>query len=94
MAPAKVLAQLALQKRFLLAESEAQRLVLTSELRRAIRPFRWLDRLQVQARPVLMVGVPVAGLWLAHRSKGLKRWVPAGLGALRLLKSLRRMLHR
>lgn len=94
MAPAKALAQLALQKRFLLAESEAQRLVLVSELHKAITPLRWLDRFQAQVRPVLVVGAPMAGLWLARRSKGIKRWVPAGLGALRLVRNVRRWLHR
>ena len=94
MAPSKALAQLALQKRFLQAESEARRLVLASELRRAIAPLRLLDRVQTQARPVLAVGLPVAGFWLARRSRGIKRWVTTGLGALRLAQSLRKILHR
>ena len=94
MAPAKALAQLALQKRFLLAESEAQRLVLASELRRVIGPLRWVDRLQTSAGPLLRLATPVAAFWLTRRSKGLKRWVPATFGAMRLIRSLRTVLHR
>ena len=94
MAPAKALAQLALQKRLLLAESEAQRLVLASQLHRALTPVRWLDRLQMQSRPLLVVGAPLAGFWVARRTKGMKRWVTAALGAVRLAHSARRLLHK
>jgi hypothetical protein len=94
MVPSKELARLALQKRMLLAESEAQRLVLASELHRLITPLRWVDRLQTQVRPLWMVGAPVAGFWLTRRSKGMTRWLSAGFGALRLVKTLRRVLPR
>jgi hypothetical protein len=90
MAPSKALAQLALRKRFLIAESDAYRLVLASELTRLMGPTRWWERL----RPVLVVAAPVAGFWLTRRSKGMKRWAVAGWGALRLLKTLRSLLHR
>jgi hypothetical protein len=92
MAPEKALAQLALQKRLLVAESEAQRLVLASALHRAAAPLRLADRIQSQARPLLMVGAPLAGFWIASRTKGMKRWVSTGLGVLRLAKSVRRFL--
>jgi len=93
MAPAKELAGLALQKRLLLAASQAHRLVLASELQRVVGPLRWLDRMQTHVRPFLAVGAPVAGFWLTRRSKGLTRWVATGLGAMRLVKMLRRALR-
>lgn len=93
MDPAKALAQLAVQKQLLLAESEAQRIVLAAELHRVIAPLRWMDRLQSTARPVLTIGAPLAGFLVARRSKGLKRWVATGLGALRLTKTLRNFLR-
>lgn len=94
MDPAKELAGLALQKRMLLAESEAQRLVLAVELHRLITPLRWMDRVQAQVRPLLLVGAPIAGFWFTRRSRGATRWLTAGFGAMRLVKTLRKMLHR
>lgn len=94
MAPAKTLAQLALQKRLLQAESAAQRLVLAAELQRVIAPVRWLDRVQTHMRPLLVVGAPVAGFWFTRRSKGMTRWITTGLGAMKLLQSVRKSLHR
>jgi hypothetical protein len=90
MAPREALAELALRKRLLLAESEAQRLVLASELKRLLRPLHWLDRVQTRFRPLLALGAPLAGFWLTRRSKGVKRWAVAGFGVLRLLQSLRK----
>jgi len=94
MSSSKALAELVLQKRFLLAESEVRRLVLTSELQRVIAPVRWWDRFNIGARPVLAIGLPVVGFWLARRTKGVRRWVTTGLGVARLIQSLRRFIHR
>lgn len=94
MAPAKALEQLALQKRLLLAESEAQRLILASALHRATSPLKWVSRVQSQTRPVMTVVLPLVGFWVARRSRGMKRWVSTGLGALRIAKSLRGYLHK
>jgi hypothetical protein len=94
MDPAKELAGLALQKRMLLAESEAQRLVLAAELHRVITPLRWMDRVQSQVRPLLLVVAPFAGFWLTRRSRGMTRWLTAGFGAMRLVRTLRRMIPR
>jgi len=93
MAPAKALAQLALQKRFLQAESEALRLVLASEMLRVSKPVRWADRFRTRVRPLLTVGAPLAGFWFAHRSRGVKRWVTMGYGVLRLVRKFRRFIH-
>jgi hypothetical protein len=94
MAPAKALEQLALRKRLLIAESDAQRLVLASALHRATSPLKWLDRAQAQAGPLLTVGAPIAGFWFARRTKGLKRWISSGWGVLRLAQTLRRFVHK
>jgi hypothetical protein len=93
MAPAKALANLALQKRLLLAESEARRIVLASEMNRVARPLRFLGRVRLQARPLLMVGVPVAAYLFARHSKGKSRWIVTALGAARAYSSLRRYLR-
>ena len=94
MVPAKALAQLALQKRFLQAESEARRLMLGSELHRATRPARWVEQWRLRARPLLLLVAPAVGFWYVRRSKGMKRWLATGLGAMRLLHGFRRFLHR
>lgn len=94
MAPAKALAQLALEKRLLVAESEAQRLVLASALHRATAPLRWVDRVQGQARPLLMVGAPLAGFLVARRTTGLKRWISSGIGIMRVVQTLRHALEK
>lgn len=94
MAPGKALEQLALQKRFLCAESATLRLVVASELQQALAPLRWMDRLPTRLRPLLWLGLPVAGFWFARRTKGPTRWVSAGLGAVRLLLTIRRFLGR
>ena len=94
MAPAKALDRLALQKQLLVAESEAQRLILASALHRAMSPLRLADRIQSQARPLLMFGAPLAGFWFARRSKGMKRWVSTGLGAVRLAQTVRKILRK
>ena len=94
MAPAKALSRLALQKRILQAESDAHRLVLASELHRVTRPLHWVDRVQLQARPVFVAGIPIAAYLLARRTKGVTRWVAAALGAARTFRSLRQHLRR
>jgi len=93
MAPAKALAALALQKRLLVAESEARRLVLASELTRISRPLRWIDAAHLKIRPRLVAGLPMAAYLLARRSRGLTRWAAAGMGAARLYQSLRQYLQ-
>jgi hypothetical protein len=93
MAPAKSLASLELQKRLLLAESEARRLVLAAELNHVVRPVRFLERWQLRARPLFLVGVPVAAYALARRSRGKTRWIATALGAARVFSSLRHYLR-
>jgi len=94
MAPGKTLAQLALQKRLLLAESEANRLVLASELSRLSRRFHWLDRFQYQARPFMRLGTPLAAYLFARRSRGVTRWIASALGGARIYYGARRFLRR
>ena len=92
MAPAKELARLALQKRILLAESEARRLVLAIELSRLIRPVRWIDRFKIQARPLLLTLSTGLTYLFVRRSRGPTRWVATLLGASRLYRGLRHYL--
>lgn len=94
MAPAQTLAQLALQKRLLLAESEARRLVLASELNRLLRPLNWVDRLQLYSRPLMRVGAPVAAYFMVRRSKGFTRLIASAFGAARVYYGARRYLQR
>jgi len=89
MVPSKALAQLAVRKRFLQAESEAYRLVLVSECSRILGPSRWWQRL----RP-LWVAAPMLGFWLTRRSSGFKRWFMTGWGAVRLIQAVRGYVRR
>lgn len=93
MAPQKALDQLALQKRLLLAESEAHRIVIASAFHQASTPLRWVDRIQAQARPFIKMGVPLAGFLLMRR-KGMGRWVSAGLSAVKIARKARKLLSR
>lgn len=97
MAPGKALAELALQKRFLRAESEARRLVLAAELKRMTKPLRFVGWWRTRFRPLWAVAGPLAGplagLWFAHKSRGLKRWATIGWGVLGLVQKFRRFIH-
>jgi hypothetical protein len=93
MAPGKALAELALQKRFLRAEADAQRLCLASELEHALTPLRRIEQLQSQLRPLLLFGAPIAGLLFTRRTKGPAKWLAAGVGVARLIFSIRRILR-
>jgi len=94
MAPAKALAQLALQKRLLQAESEAQRLVLAAEIAHLTRPWGWFGRLRSRAHPLLVVVTPVMAFLFARRSKGMTRWVTVALGAARIYRGVRGVFRR
>jgi hypothetical protein len=86
MAPAKALADLALQKQLLIAEAQACRLTLAADLHRVGTPLRWLDQLQSRSRTMLWLGAPVAGLFLARRLPPIARWLTRGVGMLRMLQ--------
>ena len=92
MAPAKELARLALQKRLLLAESEARRMVLAIELGRALRPVQWVNRFKTQAGPVLLTVGTGLTYFFTRKSKGPTRWVAAILGATRVYRGMKRFL--
>jgi len=94
MAPAKALAQLALQKRLLQAESGARRFVLAADMSRLTRPMKWVDRVRHYAPLMLLNGAPVVAYLLTRRAKGMTRWVARGLGAVRVLGGLRHYLRR
>jgi len=94
MAPGKALAQLALQKRLLQAESEAQRLVLAAEIAHLTRPWGWFGRIRSRAHPLLVILTPVTAFLFARRSRGMTRWVTAGLGLARVYGSLRGVFRR
>jgi len=94
MAPAKELARLDLQKRILLAESEARRLVLAIELGRLVRPVYWVNRLKIQARPLLVTASTLLTYFYARRSKGVTRWIARALGAARVYRGVSRFLAR
>lgn len=91
MAPAKGLADLAIQKRMLIAESDACRIILSADLAGLTAPLRWADRIRSRGRPALWLGMPLAGYLLARRMPSA-RWLALGLGALRAGLSLKSFL--
>jgi hypothetical protein len=95
-APAKALADLALEKRLLLAESEACRVALSADLHHVTAPLRWVERLQTRSRSWLLLAAPIAGLLLARRLPRPARWATSSIGvlpALRLGLKLVRLLR-
>jgi hypothetical protein len=92
MAPAKELADLATQKRMLIAESEACRIALAADLGGVIAPLRWVDRIRLRGRPALWLGLPLVGYLLRRRLASPTRWVALGLGALRAVLSVKSFL--
>jgi len=93
MSPAKELADLAIQKRMLIAESEACRATLAADLHGLTSPLHWVDRLRSGGRPAVLVALPLAGFLLTRRLPKAARWLARGFGAMRLFGSLRSLIR-
>lgn len=93
MVPAKTLADLALQKRLLMAEADAYRVTLAADLHRVVAPLRWVDMAQSRLRPVMWIGAPLAGILLTRRLPSVARWVSRGFALLRTLRSVQGMIR-
>ena len=90
----KALTDLAVQKRLLVAESEANRIALGAELRRVLTPLEWLDRMRSKTAPLLLLGAPIAGYLATRKLPGALRWVSRGMRVFRVFKVLGTVLRR
>jgi len=74
----------------LLAEADARRITLVSDLRRITAPFARFEQLSARSRPFILLGAPIVGFLLTRRFPGLVRWGLRGAGVASLVRKLLR----